>query len=393
MERVVITSGVRTAIGTFGGSLKNVPVSDLGAIVTKEAIKRSGLQARDIGEVVFGCVGQIGEKAYLARVAAIKAGLPIETTAMTVNRLCASGLQAIITGAQTIQTGMASTVVAGGAENMSTLPFLDYERRWGRKMGEVAVQDALSDILSDPFEKYAMGVTAENVAEKYKVSREEQDLFAYESQQKAVQAIKNGVFKEQIIPVEVSKGRGKTKWFDTDEHPKEETSVEILSSLRTVFKKDGTVTAGNASGINDGASAVVMMSESEAIRKGLKPKVAIKGYAFSGVEPSLMGIGPISAVRKVLKNADLTIDDIGLIESNEAFAAQCIAVSKTLELDMQRVNVNGGAIALGHPIGATGNILAVKLMSEMEKRDVRYGLVTMCIGGGQGCAVIFEKYN
>jgi acetyl-CoA C-acetyltransferase len=393
MEKVVITGGVRTAIGTFGGSLKDISVTDLGGIVTKEAINRSNLDVTEVDEVVFGCVGQIGEGAYLARVAAIKAGLPIETTALTVNRLCSSGLQSIISAAQSIQTGMTNIVVAGGAENMSSLPFLDYDRRWGKKMGEVIIQDSLTQILSDPFEKYAMGVTAENVAEKYQISREDQDQFALQSQQKAIQAIESGAFKTQIIPVEVKKGKGKTAWFDTDEYPKATSTLEKLSSLKAVFRKDGTVTAGNSSGINDGASAVVLMKESEAINKGLKPLVSIKSYAFSGVEPSIMGIGPISAVKKALKIADLTLDDIGLIESNEAFASQCLAVSRELGFNPDTVNVNGGAIALGHPVGATGNILAVKLMYEMAKRDVRYGLVTLCIGGGQGCAVIFEKYE
>ncbi|MEH7380342.1 thiolase family protein [Bacillus sp. JJ1533] len=393
MEKIVITSGVRTAIGAFGGSLKDIPLSQLAAIVTKEAILRSKLEVTEIDEVVFGSVGQIGESAYLARMAAIQAGLPVETTALTVNRLCASGLQSIISGTQSIQTGMSNIVVSGGAENMSQLPFLDYERRWGRKMGEVTVRDALTEILSDPFEKYAMGVTAENVAAKYNISRDEQDEYAYQSQHKATQAIENGAFKNQIVSIQVPIGREKYQQFDTDEYPKNATSLEKLSKLRPVFRKDGSVTAGNSSGINDAASALVLMKESEAIQRGIKPMVSIKSYAFSGVEPSIMGIGPVPAVKKALEKAGLSLDDIGLIESNEAFAAQCLAVSKTLNFNDDIVNVNGGAIALGHPVGATGNILAVKIMYEMEQRNTRYGLVTLCIGGGQGCAVIFEKYQ
>nr|WP_322107607.1 thiolase family protein [Cytobacillus dafuensis] len=391
LEKVVIVSGVRTPIGSFGGGLKNVPVSDLGALVTKEAISRAGLSPEDIEEVVFGCVGQIGEDAYLARKSAIKAGVPIEATALSVNRLCSSGLQSIISAAQSIQTGMISVAVAGGAENMSRLPFLDFQRRWGSKMGDVLVKDALTEILSDPFEKYGMGITAENVAEKYQISREDQDQFALESQQKAIAAIEKGVFQKQIVPVEVPRGKGQTVIFDTDEYPKRDTTLEKLSSLRTVFKKEGSVTAGNSSGINDGASAVVLMAESEAIRRGIKPLASLKSFAFSGVDPSIMGIGPVPAVKKALMLANLSLGDIGIIESNEAFAAQCLAVSRELEFSKEIVNVNGGAIALGHPVGATGNILTVKLIHEMQERDLRYGLATLCIGGGQGCAVIIEK--
>lgn len=391
MEKIVIVSGVRTPIGSFGGGLKSVSVSDLGALVTKEAIRRAGLSPKDIEEVVFGCVGQIGEDAYLARKSAIKAGVPIEATALSVNRLCSSGLQSIISAAQSIQTGMISLAVAGGAENMSRLPFLDYQRRWGFKMGDVMVKDALTEILSDPFEKYGMGITAENVAAKYQISREEQDQFALESQQKAIAAIDKGVFRKQIVPVEVPRSKGQTVIFDTDEYCKRDATVEKLSSLRPVFKKDGSVTAGNSSGINDGASAVVLMAESEARRRGIKPLASLKSFAFSGVDPSIMGIGPVPAVKKALTLADLSLGDIGIIESNEAFAAQCVAVSRILEFPKEIVNVHGGAISLGHPVGATGNILTVKLIHEMQERDLRYGLATLCIGGGQGCAVIFEK--
>jgi acetyl-CoA C-acetyltransferase len=391
LEKVVLVDGVRTPVGSFGGGLKNIPASKLAAIVTKEVINRGGINADEVDEVVFGCVGQIGEDAYLARSAVINAGLPVETTALTVNRLCSSGLQSIISGALSIQTGMAKIIVAGGAESMSRLPYLDYERRWGHKMGEVEIQDALAQILSDPFEKYSMGVTAENIAEKYKISRQEQDEFALESQQKAIKAISQGKFQDQIVSIESQNKKGEKEIFDTDEYPKHNTTLEKLLSLKPAFKKDGTVTAGNSSGINDGGSAVLLMSENEAKKRELNYKISIKACAFSGVEPSIMGIGPIPAVEKALQLADLTIDDIGVIESNEAFAAQCLTVSKNLNFPDHLVNVNGGAIALGHPVGATGNILTIKLMYEMEQRDVRYGLVTLCIGGGQGCAVIFEK--
>jgi len=391
MKKVVLVGGVRTAIGSFGGSLKDKTPSDLGAVVTKEVIRRSGLSPENIDEVIFGCVGQIGEDAYIARTSAIKAGLPKEVTALSVNRLCASGLQSIISGVMTIQTGMADVVVAGGVECMSRLPFLDYYRRWGHKSGAVQIDDSLNVILSDPFHKYAMGVTAENLVEKYRISREEQDQFAYESQRKAIAAIDRGAFKEQIVPVEINVGKGKTAIFDTDEYPRRDTTVEKLSTLKPVFKAGGTVTAGNSSGINDGASAVLLMSEDAASKNGVKPILSVRSFAFSGVEPEIMGIGPIPAVRKALQLAGLTMDDIGLIESNEAFAVQCLVVMKELGMPKEIVNVNGGAIALGHPVGATGNILTVKLMYEMLNRDVKYGLVTLCIGGGQGCAVIFEK--
>jgi acetyl-CoA C-acetyltransferase len=390
LEKVVLVSGVRTAIGTFGGSLRDVPPAELGAAVTKDAIRRAGLTPDDIEEVIFGSIGQIGEDAYAARTIALKAGLPIESTAMSVNRLCASGLQAVISGAMSIQTGMAKTVIAGGVENMSRFPFLDFSRRWGHKFGDLQIQDALNKVLSDPFEKYPMGETAEKLNERYGISREEQDEFALKSQTKALEAIRQGKFKAQIVPVEVPKGKGNMEKFDTDEHPRS-TTLEKLLSLNPVFRKNGSVTAGNSSGINDAASAVVLMGESEAKRRGIKPQLSIKAVAVTGVEPSVMGVGPISAVRKALQLAGLTIDDIDLVESNEAFAVQCIAVAKDLGIRSDRLNVNGGAIALGHPVGATGNILVVKLMHEMQSKDARYGLVTLCIGGGQGYAVIFEK--
>ncbi len=391
MENVVIVSGVRTPIGSFGGAFKNVSASELGAVVIKEAVRRAGIQPDMVDEVVMGCVGQIAEDAYLARVSAIKAGLPIATTAQTVNRLCSSGLQAIVTGMAAIQTGMAEIVVAGGAENMSRYPYMTREARWGLRMGDQSFQDVLTTVLSDPFENIHMGVTAENVAQEFNISREEQDRFAFESQRKAVQAIESGKFKEQIVPVKVKDRKGKEKWVDTDEHPKKETTLEALAQLRPVFKKDGTVTAGNASGINDGAAAVVLMSASKAEELGLKPLLLITGAGVAGVRPSHMGTGPIPAVEKVLQRTGLTLEEIDLIESNEAFAAQALAVSKELGFSADQVNVNGGAIALGHPVGATGCIITVKLMYEMLARKANYGLATLCIGGGQGLAVVYKN--
>ncbi|MBP1934061.1 thiolase family protein [Ammoniphilus resinae] len=391
MENIVIVSGVRTAVGTFGGAFKTVSASDLGAIVIKEAVNRAGIDASQVDEVIMGCVGQFGEEAYLARVSAIKAGLPVETTAQTVNRLCSSGLQAIVTGMSAIQTGMAEIVVAGGAENMSRYPYLSRDMRWGARMGDTGMVDGLQDILSDPFERYSMGVTAENVAEEFEISRLEQDQFALESQQKAIRAIESGKFKEQIVPVPVKQRKGDDIIVDTDEHPKPNTTLETLGKLRTVFKKDGTVTAGNASGINDGAAAVVMMSESKARELGIKPLLTIVGAAVAGVRPSHMGTGPIPAVQKVLEKTGLTLDQIDSIESNEAFAAQALAVSKGLNLDPEKVNVNGGAIALGHPVGATGCLITVKLMYDLLERNLEYGLATLCIGGGQGLAVIYKN--
>jgi len=391
MENIVIVSGVRTAVGTFGGAFKTVSASDLGAIVIKEAVNRAGIDASQVDEVIMGCVGQFGEEAYLARVSAIKAGLPIETTAQTVNRLCSSGLQAIVTGMSAIQTGMAEIVVAGGAENMSRYPYLSRDMRWGARMGDTGMVDGLQDILSDPFERYSMGVTAENVAEEFEISRLEQDQFALESQQKAARAIESGKFKEQIVPVRVKQRKGDDIIVDTDEHPKPNTTLETLGKLRTVFKKDGTVTAGNASGINDGAAAVVLMSESKARELGIKPLLTIVGAAVAGVRPTHMGTGPIPAVQKVLEKTGLTLDQIDSIESNEAFAAQALAVSKGLNLDPEKVNVNGGAIALGHPVGATGCLITVKLMYDLLDRNLEYGLATLCIGGGQGLAVIYKN--
>lgn len=393
MEKVVIVSGVRTPIGRFGGALKDIKAADLGAIVIEEAVKRAKIDPDMVDEVVMGCVGQIGEDAFLARVSAIKAGLPITTTAYSVNRLCSSGLQAIVTGMMTIQTGMADIVVAGGTENMSQYPYMIRNVRSGLKMGHKQIEDTLITALSDPFENVHMGITAENVADDYGISRSEQDAFALESQKKAIEAIDSGKFKEQIVPVKIARKNGEVDWVDTDEHPRRDTTLDRLGKLRPAFKKNGTVTAGNASGINDGAAAVVLMSESKAKSLGLEPLLVIEGASTAGVQPSRMGTGPIPAVKKVLKKTEINLDEIDVVESNEAFAAQAIAVSKELGLNPQKVNVNGGAIALGHPIGATGCIITVKLMYEMIENDHKYGLATLCIGGGQGLAVIFKNAN
>lgn len=390
VEKVVIVSGARTPIGSFGGSLKKLSASDLGAIAIREAVNRTGISFDMVEEVVMGSVGQCGSEAYLARVSALKAGLPNETTAQTVNRLCSSGMQAIVSGMQTIQTGQAEIVVAGGAESMSNYPFLSQSTRWGAKMGNVSLEDGLVTVLSDPLEKYHMGITAENVAEEFNISREEQDQFALESQQKAVSAIESGKFTSQIVPVTIKQKHGTETVVDTDEYPKKNTTLEGLRKLPPAFKKDGTVTAGNASGINDGAAAVVLMAESKAKELGITPMVTIVGAAVAGVRPSHMGMGPIPAVKKVLKQTNLTLDQIDLIESNEAFAAQAVAVSKELGLPSEKVNVNGGAIALGHPIGATGCIISIKLIYELMAKKLNYGLATLCIGGGQGMAIIYS---
>ncbi|BCV21388.1 thiolase family protein [Moorella sp. Hama-1] len=390
LKSVVIVSGARTAVGRFNGSLKDFKAAELGAIVIKEAVKRANIDPAQVDEVVMGCVGQVAEDAFLARVAAIKAGLPVESPAMTINRLCSSGVQAIVLGAMEIAMGFADIVVAGGAESMTNLPFYLRKSRFGYVMGHGELEDGLITALSDPFTRNHMGITAENVAEKHGITREEQDAFAFESQRKAALALKSGIFNDEVIPIKVKCGKNEERVFDTDEHPRPDTTLEKLAKLRPAFKKDGTVTAGNASGINDGAAAVVMMTEEKAKELGLKPIVRLVSAAVAGVPPEIMGIGPIPAVRKLLKRTGIKLDDIGLIELNEAFASQAIACIRELELDISKVNVNGGAIAFGHPIGATGAILTVKLMNDMVRKGVRYGLETLCIGGGQGLAVLYE---
>lgn len=389
-ENIVIVSGARTAIGSFGGSLKNLEATDLGGIAIKEALKRGQVAPEDVNEVVMGCVGQAAENAFMARVSAIKAGIPYEATALTVNRLCSSGLQAIVTAAMEIDEGFCEIAVAGGGESMNNIPYYIRKMRTGYRMGHGEVEDGLVTALSDPITRDHMGITAENVAERYHVSREDQDKYALLSQQRAAKARDEGKFKDEIIPLEVKVNKKETKIFDTDEYIRDNTTLEKLEKLRPAFKKDGTVTAGNASGINDCGAAVVLMKTEEAEKRGQKPIVRIVEAAAAGVDPAYMGIGPVPAVRKLLKKTGLTLADIGLFELNEAFASQTLACIRELGLDINKVNVNGSGISMGHPIGATGCIITIKLMNEMVRRNERYGIATLCIGGGQGLAVLFE---
>lgn len=389
-EEIVIVSGCRTAIGKFSGTLKNFEASDLGGLVIKEAIKRAGLNPEDIDEVVYGCVGQAAENAFAARLASVKAGIPYEATALTVNRLCSSGLQAIVTAAQEIRDGMCDIAVAGGCESMTNIPFYLRNARSGYRMGHGELEDGLITALSDPFTRNHMGITAENVAEQYHVTREEQDRWAAISQQRAEQAQKDGKFDDEILPIEVKISKKETVIFDKDEYIRSGTTAESLAKLRPAFKADGSVTAGNAAGINDAAAAMVLMTKTKADELGLKPLARFVDVAVAGVDPSIMGVGPIPAFRKLLKKTGIAQEEIGLIELNEAFAAQAVACIKELELNEEIVNVNGSGISLGHPIGATGCIISIKLINEMRRRDVRYGVSTLCIGGGQGIAVMFE---
>jgi acetyl-CoA C-acetyltransferase len=389
-DPVVIVSGARTAIGRFGGSLSGLEAHELGAACIREALARVGVPPDEVDEVVMGQVGQVGPDAYNARRCAIAAGLPPGVTAMNVNRLCSSGLQAIVSGTQQIALGEATVVVAGGNESMSRQPFLDYQARNGWRLGSHELIDGTLSLVTDPFGRYPMGVTAERVAEKYGIARETQDAFAARSQGKAAAAIEAGRFDGQIVPLEV---KGSDVPFARDEHPRPETTVEMLSSMAPVFEKDGTVTAGNASGINDGGAAVVLMRRSEAERRGLEPRLAFRGWAVTGIEPDLMGFAPAQAIPKALARTGLTLDDIDVVELNEAFAAQAVAVAEDVGIPDEKLNPNGGAIALGHPVGATGAILAVKLMHELERTGGSRGIVTMCIGGGQGMAAVFERPN
>lgn len=388
---VVVLSGVRTAVGDFGGSLKDKPPTVLGAAVVREAVKRAGIQPEEVEHVVFGNVIHTDvHDMYLARVAAINGGLSVDTPALTLNRLCGSGLQAIVSAAQTILLGDARVAIGGGAEVMSRSAYWVQNARWGQRMGDGKLIDAMVGALSDPFDDCHMGITAENVAAKWGINRAAQDELALQSHQRAAAAIKAGYFKDQILPIE-NKVKGQTVVFDTDEHVKADTSLEKLAKLRPAFKSgDGSVTAGNASGINDAAAAVVLMDGSEAQRRGLHPLGRLVAYAHAGVEPKYMGIGPVPAVQKVLERAKLSIKDMDVIELNEAFAAQALAVMRDLDLPSDRTNPNGSGIALGHPIGATGCILTVKALYELRRTGGKYALVTMCIGGGQGIAAIFE---
>jgi acetyl-CoA C-acetyltransferase len=389
-DDIVLLDGARTAIGTFGGSLAATPPIDLGAAVAKAAMERSGVEAGQIGHVVYGHVINTEPRdMYLSRVAAMQAGIPDTTPAMNVNRLCGSGAQAIVSAIQSLMLGDAEFALAGGAESMSRSPYIVPDQRWGAKMGDIRTLDMMLGALNCPFGTGHMGVTAEKVAAEHDISRAAQDAFALESQQRAAKAIEEGRFKSQIIPVEVRVKRDMVP-FDADEHPKA-TTMEALASLKTVFQKDGTVTAGNASGINDGAAAVVLATASAAERAGLKPKARILGYAHAGVRPEVMGIGPVPAVENLLRRTGLSITDFDVIESNEAFAAQALAVNKGLGLDPAKVNPNGGAIALGHPVGATGAIITLKALYELERIGGSKALITMCIGGGQGIALAIER--
>lgn len=390
-ETVYIVSGVRTAIGDFGGSLKGFMPSDLGGKVAAEAIRRAGIAPADVEHVVFGQVMPTGAKdAYLARVCALNAGIPVGTPAMTLNRLCGSGVQSIISAAQMMLLGEASITVAGGAESMSNVPYHDHSARWGVKMGNNVLIDALTQGLQDPIGDYHMGITAENIAERHQVTREEQDALTVEGHKRAARAIAEGRFKEQVLPIEVKTRKG-TVVFDTDEHVRPEIDPAALAAMKPVFKKDGTVTPANASGINDAAAAVVLATGAEVEKRGLKPLARIIAWGHAGVEPEYMGIGPVKAVPIALKRAGLTLDDMDVIEANEAFAAQALAVAKELGFDSEKLNPNGSGVSLGHPVGATGTILAVKAIYELRRTGGRYGLITMCIGGGQGIAMVLER--
>ncbi len=390
MDDIVILSGARSAIGTFGGSLSGLPLSAVATEVVKAALARAGVAPAQIGTVVFGHVINTEPRdAYLSRVAAIGAGIPDTTPAMNVNRLCGSGAQAIVSAAQALALGDADFALAAGAEAMSRAPYILPAARWGQKMGDLGAQDMMLGALTCPFGTGHMGVTAENVAAEHGVSRAAQDAFAMESQVRAARAIAEGRFASQIVPIMVKTKKGEVA-FEVDEHPKA-TSLEALAGLKPAFRKDGSVTAGNASGINDGAAAVVLARADAAARAGLKPRARLVGYAVAGVRPEVMGIGPVPAVQALCKRTGLSIADFDVIESNEAFAAQALAVNAALGLDAAKVNPNGGAIALGHPVGATGAIVTIKALHELERTGGRYGLITMCIGGGQGIALAIER--
>lgn len=390
-EEIFILAGARTAIGDFGGALKDVPPADLGATVIGEAVRRAALSPADVEHVVMGqVIPTLPSDAYLARVAAVRAGIPYAAPALTLNRLCGSGLQAVISAAQMIALGEIGVAVAGGAESMSRAPYLATGMRWGTKMGETTMLDMMVGALSDPFDAVHMGITAENVADRFEVSREAQDALAAESHARAARAIAEGRFETQIVPVEVSTRKGITV-FATDEHVRAETTAESLAALRPAFRRDGSVTAGNASGLNDGAAAVVLASASAVEARGLQPAARILGWGHAGVDPQIMGIGPLAAVPIALRRAGLELAAIDVIEANEAFAAQACAVAAQLGFDPARLNPNGSGIALGHPIGATGAIILVKALYELQRIGGRYGLITMCIGGGQGIAMVIER--
>jgi acetyl-CoA C-acetyltransferase len=392
MKRIAIVSAARTAIGTFGGALKDIHVTDLGALVIKEAIRRAGLRPDQIDEVIMGHVLAAGMGMNTARQAAIKAGLPDTTPAFAVNKVCGSGLKSVALATQAVALGDADVVVAGGMESMSTAAYVLPSARWGARMGHAQIQDTMIlDGLTCAMGQCHMGITAENVAARYGISREEQDTFSVASQQKAGAAIAAGKFKQEIVPVSIPQKKGDPKLFDTDEYPRPDTTMEVAGKLKAAFQKEGTVTAANASGINDGASATVVMSEEKVQALGVKPIAWIRSYASAALDPKVMGLGPVPAIRKALEKAKLSLDEIELFELNEAFAAQSIGVLRELKIDGRKVNVNGGAIALGHPIGASGNRIFVTLLHALEDRGLKTGLASLCIGGGQGIAVVVER--
>lgn len=390
-REVVFVSAVRTPIGTYGGTLKDFAPTELAARVVREAIARAGIDAARVGHVVFGNVVHTEPKdMYLSRVATLNGGVPKESVSLTLNRLCGSGFQAVVTAANAIELGDCDVAIAGGAEVMSRGGYLMPAARWGARMGDAKMLDMMVGALTDPFESSHMGITAENVAEKFGISREDQDAFAVESHRRAVLATDAGHFRDQILPIELVSKKGST-FFSSDEHFRRDASLEGMAKLKPAFRKDGSVTAGNASGLNDGAAALVMMEAEAAVKAGLKPLARLVSYGLAGVDPALMGTGPIPAVQLALKRAGLSAGEIDVVESNEAFAAQALCVTRGLDLDPAKVNVNGGAVALGHPIGATGAILTVKAIYELIRTSKRYGLITMCIGGGQGIAGVIER--
>ncbi|MBC5687705.1 thiolase family protein [Mediterraneibacter sp. NSJ-55] len=391
MREVVIVSGVRLPVGSFGGSLKNISAIDMGAMVVKEAVNRAGIEPSEVDEVVIGQVGEIAENGFVARAISLKAGMPKETTAYSVNRQCGSSLQAIAEAVMEIQTGQADVVVAGGAESISQLPYYVKDARWGARMGHKVFEDGVIDILTWPLDGNHNGVTAENVAQKYQVTREEQDEFALESHRRACEAIKEGKFKEEILPVELKDRKGNVTIFDTDEGPRDGQTIEKLAKLRPCFVKDGTVTAGNSSSLNDGAAAVVVMAKEKAEALGVIPKLKIEGYAVAGFDAELMGYSPKFSSEKLAEKLEINLKDIDMFEINEAFASQAYAVRRDLGLDPEKVNIYGGGISIGHPIGATGVILTVKVLYELMRTDKKDAMISMCIGGGQGISMYFTK--
>ncbi len=392
MREVVIVSAARTAVGTFGGALRDIPAVELGKTAVEEALKRAKIKPEQVEEVILGNVLTAGQGQNPARQVLIRSGIPKEIPATTINKVCASGLKSVMMAAQAIKAGDADVIVAGGIESMSQAPFLVPGARWGYRMNDATlVDEMIQDGLLDIFNRYHMGITAENVAEKFGVSRQDQDALALKSQQNAGQAIQSGRFKEEIVPVIIPQKKGNPVVFDTDEHPRPSTTKEALAALRPAFRKDGTVTAGNASGINDGGAALVVMAAEKAKALGLEPMARIKSYATAGVAPEIMGTGPVPSSQRALSKAGLTVKDLELVEANEAFAAQAVYVNRMMGFDPEKVNVNGGAIALGHPIGASGARILITLLFEMKKRQARYGLATLCVGGGMGGAMVVER--